>query len=124
MSLLSRYLEGAGIPTVILGSAWDIVEYCGVPRFLYTDFPLGNPCGQPGDSSMQADIVARALSLLETATAPGRIVETPYVFTGTTPWRDRYLEINDENREMLRQKGEARRAERARLRAEGKVRTE
>ena len=37
MSLVARILEEAGIPTVILGSAIDIVEHCGVPRFLFTD---------------------------------------------------------------------------------------
>ncbi len=27
----------------------DIVEYCGVPRFLFSDFPLGNAAGRPHD---------------------------------------------------------------------------
>ena len=47
MSLVARHLEANGLPTVIVGSALDVVEYCGVPRFLFTDFPLGNPCGLP-----------------------------------------------------------------------------
>ena len=33
------------MPTVIVGSARDVVEECGVPRFVFSDFPLGNPCG-------------------------------------------------------------------------------
>ena len=40
MSLVARYLEAHGMPTVIIGSALDIVERCGVPRFLFVDFPL------------------------------------------------------------------------------------
>ena len=45
-------------------SARDIVEECGVPRFLFVDFPLGNPCGKPWDIGMQYDIVGGALELL------------------------------------------------------------
>ena len=47
LSLVARHLEANGLPTVIIGSALDVVEHCGVPRFLFTDFPLGNPCGHP-----------------------------------------------------------------------------
>jgi hypothetical protein len=46
-SLLARFLEGAGIPTVIMGAAKDIVEHCGVPRFLFSDLPLGNAAALP-----------------------------------------------------------------------------
>jgi hypothetical protein len=65
--LVARHLEANGIPTVIVGSARDIVEYCGVPRFLFTDFPLGNPCGHPWDREMQEAIVRQAVGLLATA---------------------------------------------------------
>ena len=60
MSLVARHLEANDIPTIILGSAKDIVEHCGVPRFLFTDFPLGNPCGKPWDVEMQRRIVGLA----------------------------------------------------------------
>ena len=64
MSLVARHLEAHGIATVILGSARDIVEHCGVPRFVFTDFPIGNPCGKPYDVPMQRSIVALGLDLL------------------------------------------------------------
>ena len=67
MSLVARHLEENGIPTVVIGSARDIVEECGVARFLFSDFPLGNPCGVPYDREMQRDIVGFALDLLEGA---------------------------------------------------------
>jgi len=35
VSLVARHLETNGIPTVVLGCAKDIVEHCGVPRFLF-----------------------------------------------------------------------------------------
>jgi hypothetical protein len=52
-SLLARYLEAAGILTVVMGAAKDIVEYCGVPRLLFSDFPLGNAAAKPNDVASQ-----------------------------------------------------------------------
>ena len=49
VSLAARALEAAGIATVVMGCAKDIVEYVGVPRLLFSDFPLGNPAGRPKD---------------------------------------------------------------------------
>ena len=49
MALVARHLEAAGLPTVVMGAAKDIVELCGVPRFLFSDFPLGNAAGRPRD---------------------------------------------------------------------------
>jgi D-proline reductase (dithiol) PrdB len=60
VSLVARHLEANGIPTVIIGSARDVVEHCGVPRFYFTDFPLGNPCGHPWRPDMQREIVRQA----------------------------------------------------------------
>ena len=57
MSLVARHLEANGLPSVVVGSARDIVEECGVARFLFSDFPLGNPCGRPDDGTMQEAIV-------------------------------------------------------------------
>ena len=64
VSLVARHLESIDIPTVTLGCARDIVEECGVPRFLFVDFPLGNPCGKPFDRDMQYNIAGGALELL------------------------------------------------------------
>ena len=48
-SLVARHLEANGIPTVVMGCAKDIVEHAAVPRFLFSDFPLGNSAGKPHD---------------------------------------------------------------------------
>ncbi len=89
MGLVARHLEANGIPTVVLGCARDIVETCGVPRFVFSDFPLGNPCGKPFDAPMQRDIVRTSLELLVTATKPGTTVVTPYVWSADTSWKDK-----------------------------------
>ncbi len=93
MSLVARHLEVNGISTVVIGSAKDVVEQCGVPRFVFTDFPLGNPCGKPDDSMMQRAIVSIALDLLETARQPRTTVQTPFCWDTTGEWRGRYMEI-------------------------------
>lgn len=87
MSLVARHLEASGIPTVVFGCARDIVEYCGVPRFVFCDFPLGNPCGQPFDPVMQRDIVGLGLDLLATATAPTTVV-APYEWPESA-WKEK-----------------------------------
>ncbi len=109
MSLVARDLEENGIATVVLGSARDIVEECGVPRFLFSDFPLGNPCGKPGDRVMQRDIVASALDLLESARLPRTTVQTPYLWNDDDSWKNRYARVDADEAERLRRAGEARR---------------
>ena len=89
MSLVARHLEAHGIPTVVFGCARDIVESCGVARFVFTDFPLGNPCGKPFDPEMQRRIVSMGLDVLVSATEPGTTMVTPYEWSPDTSWKDK-----------------------------------
>lgn len=89
MSLVARYLEEHGIPTVVFGCARDIVEHCGVPRFVFSDFPLGNPCGRPYDPDSQRAVVGLGLDTLETATAPGATVVAPFSWSVDESWKER-----------------------------------
>ena len=94
--------------TVIIGSALDIVEHCGVPRFLFTDFPLGNPCGRPGERAMQHDIVRRGLELFETAERPRTTRRAPYRWSADESWRERYMEVREADLPRLRRGGQTR----------------
>jgi D-proline reductase (dithiol) PrdB len=116
VSLVARVLEAGGIPTVVLGSALDIVEHCGVPRHLFTDLPLGNPCGVPYDTVMQRGIVKTALALFEEAIAPRTTVRAPDAWPDDD-WKAGYMEVREEDLGMLRQKGAERREMLARQRA-------
>ncbi len=91
MSLVARYLETHGVPTVIMGAARDIVEHCGVPRFLFSDVPLGNAAGIPNNVPSQDATLARALNLFETAFAARTTVQSPLQWPGPPDWRDDYL---------------------------------
>ncbi|WIM09936.1 hypothetical protein [Enhydrobacter sp.] len=115
MSLVARHLEANRIPTVIIGSALDVVEHCGVPRFLFTDFPLGNPCGHPWRRDMQKAIVRQALGLLESARRPRTTAKAPFLWKEDDPgWRARYGRVDPTDRERLLALGEERRRQRAR----------
>lgn len=101
------------MPTVVIGSARDIVEHCAVTRFLFVDFPLGNPCGKPWDEAMQARIVAQALDLFTQVQAPMSTVVSSEIW-GSDGWRERFLQVTDANRVSLAQQGETLRTNRAR----------
>lgn len=124
MSLVSRHLEENGIPCVVIGSARDIVEECGVARFLFSDFPLGNPCGKPWDAQMQRSIVGYALDLLESATLPRTTVQTPIVWSEDASWKDNYARVDPERAEQLRKAGDARRERQGESKASGRARTD
>ena len=77
VSLAARHLEENGIPTVVMGCAKDIVEHVGVPRFLFSDFPLGNSVGKPHEFDMQRFTLDFALKVLESAIGPRTTVQSP-----------------------------------------------
>tara|TARA_E500000331_G_C17057285_1_gene626617 strand:- start:123 stop:491 length:369 start_codon:yes stop_codon:yes gene_type:complete len=80
-------LESREIPTVIAGSAKDIVEHCGVSRFLFTDFPLGNSAGKPNDLKSQENTLEMALALLESAQAPRTTVQSSQIWSSSHDWK-------------------------------------
>jgi len=92
-SLLARYLEANAIATVVMGTAKDIVEYCGVPRFLFSDFPLGNAAAKPHDPSSRTLNFELALSLLESATAPRTTVQSPLIWSADPSWKLDYSNL-------------------------------
>ena len=96
---------------MVIGSARDIVEECGVPRFLLVDFPLGNPCGKPWDVSMQKALIGEAFDLLEKSWQTRTIVQAPFAWTADENdlWRNRYMHVDDSNREVLAEAGLKRR---------------
>jgi len=90
LSLAARHLEAHGVATVILGCARDIVEYCGVPRFLFSDFPLGNAAGRPHDPASQEQTFLLALALLQNAKAPRTTWRSPLLWQGAPDWKKDY----------------------------------
>ena len=92
-SLAARMLEAAGIASVVMGCARDIVEHVGVPRLVFSDFPLGNAAGKPNDQTSQAATLKLALGVLETAPGPRTTVPSPIVWSAGSDWKLDYLSL-------------------------------
>jgi len=72
---------------VVMGCAKDIVEHCGVPRLLFSDFPLGNAAGKPRDRASQVLTLELALRTLETAPAARTTVQSPLRWSKNADWK-------------------------------------
>ncbi|MEO6626893.1 MAG: reductase [Burkholderiaceae bacterium] len=107
LSLVARHLEANGISTVLMVCAKDIVEHVGVPRALFSDFPLGNAGGKPHDKVSQAQTLDLALKVLETARAARTTVQSPQRWSDDGQWKEDYCNAARCSRDEL-----------ARLRAE------
>lgn len=106
-SLVARLLEEAGIATVVLGCARDIVEHVGVPRLLFSDFPLGNAAGRPNDPASQALTLELALRLLEQAPGPRTTVQSPLRWSSGDEWKLDYCNAERlTEQEISRQRAE------------------
>jgi hypothetical protein len=93
VSLAARALEQAGIATVIMGCAKDILEYVGVPRLMFSDFPLGNAAGRPKDAASQQATLDLALALLEGAPAARTTVQSSLKWSDDPAWKLDYSNI-------------------------------
>jgi len=116
VSLAARMLEENGIATAVMGCAKDIVEYVGVPRLLFSDFPLGNAAGRPNDSASQAITLELALRLLESAPGARTTVQSPLRWSDDADWKLDYCNIERMTPEEIAR----RRAEFDRVKAEAK----
>ena len=88
MGLIAREIEGAGVPTISMTSAWDITAAVIPPRSVYVHHPLGHTTGRPGDPEGQLDIVRAALEVGKNVKR-GEIVPLPFRWTGDPGWEDR-----------------------------------
>jgi D-proline reductase (dithiol) PrdB len=117
-ALIARLLESRGVATVVMGCAKDIVEHVGVPRFLFSDFPLGNSAGRPDDPASQAFTLELALRVLESAPAARTTVQSPLRWSVSADWKLDYSNIE----RLSPQEIQRRRAEFDRAKEEAKAR--
>ena len=106
VSLAARHLEKNGIATIVMGCAKDIVEFVGVPRFLFSDFPLGNAAGRPKDPQSQAFTMDLALRVLESAPAARCTVQSPLRWSEDPSWKLDYSNIARLSAEEIRRRRE------------------
>ena len=84
-----------------MGCAKDIVEHVGVPRFLFSDFPLGNPAGRPGDARSQALTLELALQLLQSAAGPRTTMQSPLRWSDDARWKLDYSNVEQLSEEEI-----------------------
>lgn len=70
MSLIARYFESRAIPTLIMGSALDILQQGRAPRVQFVDYPLGFQAGRPFDPKNQLSVLRASLAGFETMEGP------------------------------------------------------
>ena len=90
VALAAHCLETAGIATVIMGCAKDIIEHIGVPRLLFNDLPLGNAAGLPDDPAAQDLVAQLAVDMLVDAAAPRSTKQSPLIWSGAANWKKDY----------------------------------
>jgi hypothetical protein len=77
-----------------MGCAKDIVEHAAVPRFLFSDFPLGNSAGKPHDVASQDQTLELALRVLEAAPGPRTTMQSPLSWAADASWKLDYLDLD------------------------------
>ncbi len=90
-----------------MGCAKDIVEHVGVPRLVFSNFPLGNGAGRPHDRDSQIETARMAVSLLETAQGPRTTVQSPIVWSDDTDWQMDYSNAKLLSRDEIKRRRQA-----------------
>jgi len=73
--VLARWIEAAGIPTVVVTMMPAVAEERRSPRVVGVEFPFGHAFGMPGDRAMQRRVLELALGVLAGASAFGSRVD-------------------------------------------------
>ena len=73
--MLARWIEAAGIPTVVVTMMPSVAEERRAPRIVGVEFPFGHAFGMPHDRTMQREVLQLALRVLAGASAFGTRVD-------------------------------------------------
>lgn len=88
MPVLARWIEAAGIPTVVVTMMPAVAEERRAPRIVGVEFPFGHAFGMPHERAMQRRVLELALRVLAGAAAPGTRVDLDLEWP--VPLRDAY----------------------------------
>ena len=75
MPVLARWIEAAGIPTVVVTMMPSVAEERRAPRIVGVEFPFGHSFGMPHDKAMQRRTLELALRVLSGASSFGTRVD-------------------------------------------------
>ena len=88
MPVLARWIEAAGIPTVVVTMMPAVAEERRAPRIVGVEFPFGHAFGMLGDQQMHREVLTLALRVLAGATEFGTRVDVDIEWP--VPLRDAY----------------------------------
>ncbi len=88
MPVLARWIEAAGIPTVVVTMMPAVAEERRAPRIVGVEFPFGHAFGMTGDKTMQRRVLEVALRVLAGAGGFGTRVDVDIEWP--LPLRDAY----------------------------------
>jgi D-proline reductase (dithiol) PrdB len=77
VGLVSRAIEGEGVPTVALSMEKGVAA----PRVAFVPFPYNFPMGEPGDRRRHREVALAALALLQELEEPGEVA-LPFAWRG------------------------------------------
>ena len=75
MPVLARWVEAAGVPTVVVTMMPSVAEERRAPRIVGVEFPFGHAFGMPHDQKMQRTVLELALRVLAGASSFGTRVD-------------------------------------------------
>jgi D-proline reductase (dithiol) PrdB len=73
--VLARWIEAAGMPTVVVTMMPAVAEERRAPRIVGVEFPFGHAFGMPHDRAMQRRVLTLALDVLSGAASFGTRVD-------------------------------------------------
>jgi len=81
-------IEARGIPTLVIGTAHDIMSKVAPPRAAFVDHPVGRTFGPPNERSRHQAVLQRALAELPKFTSGGEIRDLgcPWLPGGSREW--------------------------------------
>jgi D-proline reductase (dithiol) PrdB len=86
--VLARWIEAAGIPTVVVTMMPAVADERRAPRIVGVEFPFGHAFGMPHDRATQRAVLELALRVLSGASAFGTRVDFDREWP--VPLRDAY----------------------------------
>jgi hypothetical protein len=95
VGLIARHAEAAGISTLCMGSALDILKAGNPPRAAVLDYPLGHTTGKPHQPELQREILVQALDGFNSMTAPGSITMLPFRWSDKDEWKPTAMMTGD-----------------------------
>ena len=90
MGLIAHVLEDRGIPTLVAGTALDIMRQVVPPRAVFVDHPVGRTFGPPHDRLRNEAVLAQVLAELPKFTRPNEIRDPGFQWVpgGSRAWED------------------------------------